>query len=431
MELGKFQHHIEVLLVDLNTPSSWLEAEKDFRAFILQLNPEAMAQARSLMVFLWEDGDPTRNEIGINPAHHDIFVFQVEATITNLVTLWQNPPLRAFGPPASTSVFGGGPPSTYNPSNVLGIRPQVLRKAPCWATYDPEEPWEFLFSTSRDIMACQDADGALSLVAALMAGKDNGFLTTDEFIHAVTPEEVVGAMMMECEGVESMAQLQVRVFSVKRQTGESLLKFVDRINPRHLLFVEAFPRQPRQDAVLLAHVKDAVLEEEWGVNIVLESVSNLSEFRKKIRGLGMGGSRRGRSRRMQTSPRSTDPILLVEPAPVGGKDKENWEDTSKDTRNWVEMQQAIAGLTLKLDGLTHRNRDRPPPRRPPGVPVVPLAPRNPRACFRCGGLDHLVAQCPHPVPEVVVTPPARATAAVAPPALVAAVAAQPARVNAS
>ena len=87
MELGKFQHHIEVLLVELVTPSSWLEAEADFRVFIMQLNPEAKAQAKSLMVSLWQDGNPLMSEITIDPAHHDIFVFQVEATIANLVSL--------------------------------------------------------------------------------------------------------------------------------------------------------------------------------------------------------------------------------------------------------------------------------------------------------------------------------------------------------
>ena len=435
MEIGAWAHQVSGLM-GVDTSESWDQASSHMREGIRKLENMKITNGRVLRVFLYVRGDHA-NEPTTVPAHQrEICRMQFEALMDALnEVLDAAPPTgQPFTGPASSSGFGfpvgnpnEWPESGLAPRRIVRRGMIAQRKVPALPLFVPKVKGDkmiFLKSIAHEILQCEEVVEAKRLLATLMVGNDGGFLTSEYFLDATSPESLLGAMLMECEEVDTLAQLKARVFSVKRREGETLLNYIDRANESHRLFRQAFPMEDAQEETLLAHIYDSVLMSEKGLLWVFQGVTSLTALRRSVRALRMDGS----GPRMQTSPRTRSTINQVDAR--GSQEaagKENTASASGDEmrKTMADMQATINQLSLR-DGYRGRNRgnrqqdqgngryrqgyerdnnrggrgrgggrwsgrgersggrDNPPEERPA------------RACFRCGSIHHLVKDCPHP-----------------------------------
>ena len=294
-----------------DTPSAWEEIYSEERRVLIALDNDGVTVGRGLRVFLWRSGDMQDMEISVPIENREIFRWLHDEFIDSLDELMTTsaPP---FTGPASSSGFGFPPAGGLGMMNTMYPPPRrvtAARKTPALPLFAPKKEGDkilFLKSIAHELFQCSSVEEAKSLLAALMMGNDGGYLVSELFLGAKTTEEVVGSLLMECEEVESMAALRVRIFSVRRKEGETLLEFIDRVNESHRLFTLAFPHEPAQEDVLLAHIYESVLHAELSLRWVFSGKTTIASLRRAVRGLRMGAAPR-----MQVSPRTHTSINAV------------------------------------------------------------------------------------------------------------------------
>lgn len=404
----------------MNTDLSWSQAADDCRLIFESLQARNPATCHLLDPLLWKALDTTREPIEIAVDMRSIiFPHLFGQTIDLLVASWtvpergqifvpeRGPVAQVYGGPSTGGTFDGvpsEPPSNYRlppfgpPATDTsfyrggGSIPNLSRRAPAYPVYDPtNNELQRIFSKclERDILSQPSAVAAQRFVRALMGGNDNGFLENANFVNAVSPQEVLGALLCEVEGVDTPVELIAAIQNLERPSSMTYLDFVGKLNQRHQSYIAAYGNAPHIEQLLLTRAANALKVSEWCVRVATGNCKSVVELNMVVRRLKMGLAGTSTASQRTLSVDVMEPDVEVVPEALGVNNVQSSPaPVSTADQGW---QQGLQALTHQVQCLMASQSQA--SRRGGPAARANQPPREVR-CWNCDSLEHKLNDCP-------------------------------------
>ena len=286
-DVGKIDGTVASLF-KLNTEGSWAEAGDEMRSFDKWWTSIEGDQFKFLYLFLYLDAtDPGKGikPLGADPLQHDAIKYVWEGCIGSAAAKLEAKAAMSMVTSQMSVASVAAPPRS-------GIAKSLeARKAPPFASYSDkteDSKWSFIRALAPSLSSpLVSVEEGRALLGTLMSERGTSFLTSHGCLTATTAVGLLGALMMEVERVDSVAQLRSRVFCADQRRDETLLEFIDRVSDRHQIFCIAYPKALRDDEALLNRVIQVMDFPEYGVQMIMRSAANLAEAREVVRTLNL------------------------------------------------------------------------------------------------------------------------------------------------
>ena len=275
-------------LIKTNTPESWAEAGDLMRAFDKRWTAVEGDEFKFLYLFLYEDPKDLSQgpkTLGTDPLQQDAIQYVWEGCVGSAAAKLETNAALSLATSRMSIASVAAPPRS-------GIAKSLeARKAPPFASYSDkseETKWSFIRALAPSLSSplVSVEEGRL-LLGTLMSERGTSFLTSHGCLTASTAVGLLGALMMEVERVDSVAQLRSRVFCADQRRDETLLEFIDRVSDRHQIFCIAYPKALRDEEALLNRVIQVIDLPEYGVQMIMRNAANLAEAREVVRTLNL------------------------------------------------------------------------------------------------------------------------------------------------
>ena len=346
------------------------------RTFITDLSPdEYMYAAQDLAGLLWEGGvvdGPLRT---VTLLEREAFRFMVKAASQNLERYIELRMEEEFitRTRLSERLFPVDPVAPPPPSSLMKA---LMRKAPAYKDYDGstrKKKYEFAESVKRMLLDALVVSEARDMLGALMGAQGRRFMSSKACVQAKSGVQLLGALLLEVEGVADEGELRSVIFFAQRGASEDYLVFLDRTDQRHSLYCEGFPSSPPDHVMMLNRCRGALRGNELMLKIVMDHCLTVLDAREAVARMAIrdenglmrvdGYGTNDRSRRVlqlhEPEEETASMILAL---------KSQVEDASSPV---LALQQQVAELM-----------------RSKGRPVSELT------CFGCGKTGHKVVDCP-------------------------------------
>lgn len=285
-DIGKIDG-IVLYLLKLDTVDSWNTAGDEMRFFIKWWNEQQGQEFMFLYIYLYHDPKNVTQgvkQLGEDPLTRNAVRFVWEGCIGSAAAKLEANDLRVNTEFRMTNGMIGPPKS--------GIAKSLeARKAPPFGSYSDkseDSQWSFIRALAPSLSSpLVSVEEGRALLGTLMSERGTSFLTSHGCLTARSSVGLLGALMMEVERVDSVAQLRVRVFCADQRQDESLLEFIDRVADRHQIFCIAYPDAIRDEIGLLNRVIMCMDTPDYGVQMIMRNASNLAEARELIRTLNL------------------------------------------------------------------------------------------------------------------------------------------------
>ena len=290
-----------------------------------------------------------------------------------------------FGPPATDTRFdrsqwGGGGQTT-----------NLSRRAPAYPVYNPaDNELQRIFAKclERDILSQPSALAAQRFVRALMGGNDNGFLENENFVNASSPQDVLGALLCEVEGVDTPVELIAAIQNLERPSSMSYLEFVGKLNQRHQSYISAYGNAPHIEQLLLTRAANALKASEWCVRVATGTCKTVVELNMVVRRLKMNLANTSTSAQRTLVVDAVEPDVEILPEAVGI----NNVQVPPAPSSGQEWQQGLQALTQQVQCLMASQAAQ-ASRRGGHATRANYPPREVR-CWSCDSLEHKFNDCP-------------------------------------
>ena len=389
-DIGKIDG-IVLYLFKTDTVASWNAAGDEIRHFIKWWNEQQGQEFMFLYIYLFEDPkDVTRGikMLGSDPLTRSAVRFVWEGCIGSAAAKLESIDLQVL-----LESRMAGPIPTPPKSGIA--KSLEARKAPPFGSYSDkteDSQWSFIRALAPSLASpLVSVEEGRALLGTLMSERGTSFLTSHGCLTAGSSVELLGALMMEVERVDSVAQLRVRVFCADQRANESLLEFIDRVADRHQIFCIAYPHAVRDEIGLLNRVIMCMDTPDYGVQMIMRNASNLAEARELIRTLNLPSLhtkpaakvRSGGVYAVQVGAQESPLITkaVVEEVDVGVRADLNAMNLKFEAK-FDELLRTIALQSKSIGRLTHLGSDR-------GGGGIHAG-----LCFECNEPGHLGRDCP-------------------------------------
>ena len=256
------------------------------RKFITDLTPdEFMYAAQDLAGLLWEDGTTDGVPREVTELEREAFKFMVKAMSQNLERYLELRMEDEFltRTRLSERLFPTSPPvPTPPPSSLMKA---LMRKAPAYKEYDGttrKKKYDFAESVKRMLLDAGIVTEARDMLGALMGTHGRRFMSSKACVEAATGVQLLGALLLEVEGVADEGELRSVIFFAQRGVGEDFLVFLDRTDQRHSIYCEAYPRSPPDHAMMLNRCRAALRGNELMLKIVMDHCRTVMDAREAV-----------------------------------------------------------------------------------------------------------------------------------------------------
>ena len=388
-DVGKIDG-IVLYLFQVDSEASWNEAGVEMRHFIEWWNGQQGQEFMFLYIYLYEDPkDVTRGfkALGADPLTRNAVRFVWEGCIGSAAAKLEAFDLRLLHESRTANAYVNPPKS--------GIAKSLeARKAPPFGSYsdkNEDSKWSFIRALAPSLSSpLVSVEEGRALLGTLMSERGTSFLTSHGCLTAQCSVELLGALMMEVERVDSVAQLRVRVFCADQRQDESLLEFIDRVADRHQIFCIAYPEAVRDEIGLLNRVIMCMDTPDYGVQMIMRNAANLAEARELIRTLNLPS--------LYTKPPAKNRggvYAVTTGPPPGGLPKVSTDQSDdhvsmradmsamnkKFDAKFDELIRTVASQSKSIGQLTHNSGNR-------GGGI------SSGLCFECNEPGHLGRDCP-------------------------------------
>ena len=351
------------------------------RTFILELTPdEYMYAAQDLTDLLWDDGvvdNPIRQ---ITVLEREAFKFMVKACAQNLERYIELRMEEEFitRTRLSSQMFPEPPAPVARPP-PSSLMKALMRKAPAYKDYDGStrnKKYDFAESVKRMLLDATVVEEARDMLGALMGAQGRRFMSSKAFVLARTGVQLLGALLLEVEGVADEGELRSVIFFAQRGTQEDFLVFLDRTDQRHSIYCEGYPFSPPDHVMMVNRCRGALRGNELMLKIVMDNCPTVLDAREAVARMairdengmmrveGCGESTKSRRLLAVQEPESETASMILAL-------QTQMAEVPPVSATVLALQQQVAELV-----------------RGKGRPVHELT------CFGCGKTGHKVVECP-------------------------------------
>ena len=354
------------------------------RTFIMDLSPdEHMYAAQDLAGLLWEDGVTGEDIRAVTVLEREAFKFMVKAMTQNLERYIELRMEEEFVTRTRLSerLFPTTPPTPVAAPPPSSLMKALMRKAPAYKEYDGTtrtKKYDFAESVKRMLLEAAVVHEARDMLGALMGTHGRRFMSSKACVKASTGVQLLGALLLEVEGVSDEGELRSVIFFAQRGVGEDFLVFLDRTDQRHALYCEGYPLSPPDHTMMLNRCRAALHGNELMLKIVMDHCRTVMDAREAVARMairdengmmrveGSGSAERSRRRVMAVEPEAegehTSMVLAMQTQKA---------EMVTANSSVLALQQQVADLV-----------------RSKGRPLSMID------CFGCGEKGHKMSDCP-------------------------------------
>ena len=349
------------------------------RTFILGLTPdEFMYAAQDMAKLLWEDGVTDNSIRDVTLLEREAFKFMVKAMSQNLDRMIEIRMEDEFVTRTRLSerLFPTAPMAPPPPSSLTKA---LMRKAPAYKEFDGstrKKKYDFAESVKRMLLEALLVDEAREMLGALMGTQGRRFMSSKACVTARTGVQLLGALLLEVEGVADEGELRSVIFFAQREVGEDYLVFLDRTDQRHSIYCEGYPSSPPDHTMMLNRCRAALRGSELMLKMVMDNCRTVMDAREAVARMAI---------------RDENGMMRVEGN--GSMDKQcrvlNFDPEPEGASAILALQTQLTELTTKSSPILALQQQ-----------VAELLKFKGRSlkeitCFGCSEKGHKIADCPN------------------------------------
>ena len=348
------------------------------RKFIMDLSPdEFMYAAQDMAGLLWDDGTTDGTPRDVTLLEREAFKFMVKAMSQGLERMIELRMEDEFltRTRLSERLFPTAPPAPVAPP-PSSLMKALMRKAPAYKEFDGttrKKKYDFAESVKRMLLDAFNVAEAREMLGALMGSHGRRFMSSKACVTARTGVQLLGALLLEVEGVSDEGELRAVIFFAQREVGEDYLVFLDRTDQRHSIYCEAYPASPADHAMMLNRCRGALRGNELMLKLVMDNCRTVMDARDAVARMAIrdddgmmrveGNGSTDKHRRVLNIEPEAESILAMQT---------QLAEMTKTSSPILALQKQVAELT-KFKGRS----------------------LNEITCFACGEKGHKIVDCPH------------------------------------
>ena len=160
-----------------------------------------------------------------------------------------------------------------------------MRKAPAYKEFNGttrKSKYDFAESVKRMLLDAFVVTEARDMLGALMGTQGRRFMSSKACVSARTGVQLLGALLLEVEGVADEGELRSVIFFAQRGVGEDYLAFLDRTDQRHSIYCDGYPQSPPDHTMMLNRCRAALRGSELMLKLVMDNCRTVMDAREAV-----------------------------------------------------------------------------------------------------------------------------------------------------